>query len=114
MLDKQTSKFLKVIAKICEDGSYKIIEKSFLSAYTASVDQMIRFLQDNEMIDVKYSDEGVYCLSVLPKGRVTIETARTGGRNPKIGNRNLLILIGVAFLASFIGAFLGTLLAGVF
>ena len=123
MLDKRTLKFLRVIAKICEDGSYKIIEKSFLTTEmnpkktdAAALDQMVRFLQDNEMIDVKYSDEGVYCLSVLPKGRVANEGgSRAGGNGIARTDVKGLVLLAIAvFLASFVGAILGTLLAGAF
>ena len=117
MLDKRTAHFLGVIAKICEDGSYKIIEKAELvtqmrtkAADFNMLNQMVRFLQDNEMIDVKYSDETVFCLTVLPKGRVSCESTRRRVSDVlKINNKTLLILILACFVASLFGSMLGTL-----
>ena len=119
MLDKRTSHFLKVVAKICDDGSYKIIEKTELLKEMnskqqdfAALNQMVRYLQDNEMIDVKYSDETVFCLTVLPKGRVMHESMRHKGHETVgINRRTLFILVGACFLASIVGAMIGALIA---
>ena len=117
MLDKRTTHFLFIIAKICDDGSYKIIEKTELQKEMRVTDfselnQMVRYLQDNEMIDVKYSDELVICLTVLPKGRATVEGTRIKARSlVKIDYKTLLIVAGVCFLASLFGSMIGALLA---
>jgi len=118
MLDKRTLRYLGVFAKICDDGSYKIIEKAELLKECKGIDtnvlnQMVRFLQDNEMIDVKYSDETVYCLTVLPKGRVAVESVKRNVREAiKLDKRTLLVLLGGVLVASFIGGLIGGLIAG--
>jgi len=115
MLDKRTGRFLLTLAKICSDGSYKIIDKSDLGKDLTAIEQMIRYLQDNEMIDVKYSDETVYCLSVLPKGRVLFETSRKKGRGKStLSNKLIIALIAGCFVASILGAMLGALIARAF
>jgi len=119
MLDKRTSRFLAIVSRICSDGSYKIIEKTELSKEMrerttdfVSLGQMVQYLQDNEMIDVKYTDETVYCLTVLPKGRAAFENTRNRSRDAiKISQKTMIILIAGCFVAALIGSMLGTLLA---
>ena len=113
MLDKRTSKFLLTLARICEDGSYKIIEKTDLGKDIVAMDQMVRYLSDNEMIDVKYTDETVYCLTMLPKGRVLFEGTKKNRRTvTKIERKVLIILILGCFAASLLGSMLGSYFAG--
>jgi len=117
MLDKRTSKLLANLAKICSDGSYKIIDKPELGKDPASVELMIRYLQDNEMIDLKYSDESVYCISVLPKGRAHFEGSRSKNRTiTRLEKKVIVILIigcfAAAVLGSMLGGFIGGLLGG--
>jgi len=121
MLDKRTLRFLSIISRICDDGSYKIIEKAELAkemvrgTEPAVLNQMVRFLSDNEMIDVKYTDETVFCLTVLPKGRVAVESTRRKARDLiRIDRRTLLILFGGCFVASLFGAMLGCLFFSLF
>jgi hypothetical protein len=121
MLDKKTARFLAKLNQFCADGSYKIIEKSephgALNAKAGgepgALAQLLRYLSDNELIDVKYTDEAVCCLSVLPKGRVALEErhkSRAGGvRRP-----DLVLIALVSFAASFFGAFVAVILGGLF
>jgi hypothetical protein len=117
MLDKRTAKFLSVLARICSDGSYKIIEKAELAkevpADFTALNQMVSYLCDNEMVDVKYTDETVFCLTVLPHGRVTVETFR-GGKNRETGiftRKIVIVLIAGCFLAAVLGSLIGALIA---
>jgi len=116
MLDKRTLKLLKYVAHICDDGSFKIIETPDLSKAVSSradietIRPMLKLLQDNEMIDVKYSDDTKYCLCVLPKGRVYIEHNEYKSNEVIMTRRFLKLVIGAAFIAAFAGAFLGALL----
>jgi len=122
MLDKRTEKLLSVLARLCADGSYKIIEigdltKEMLPRFRIDTDalaQMVRYLKINEMIDVKYSDEKVYAIAVLPKGRVTDETRRTQKTTNKLEKKYLVLLSGCCFLAAFAGAVLGAMLMKIF
>jgi hypothetical protein len=120
MLDKQSSKLLINLARICEDGSFKIVETTEITkavshnAEIETVRPMLKFLQDNEMIDIKYSDEHKYSLAVLPKGRVFAETQSNKkiiGATGKFGRRTLIILLVGTFAAAFVGAILGVVVA---
>ena len=119
MLDKKTERFLGIINKICLDGSYKIIEKTELvkemhdrTTDFAALGHMLQYLQDNEMIDVKYTDETVFCLTVLPKGRAAVENAHHGIPDSfRISKKTMLILIGSCFIAALAGSFIGALIA---
>jgi len=114
-------RLLSAFAHICSDGSYKIIEKSELvkevrgtKDFTA-LDQMVRYLSDNEMIDVKYSDDKVHCLTVLPKGRALVEGVRRKNRTAtRIERKFMVILILGCFAASVIGAMIGSIIARMF
>ena len=121
MLDKRTDKLLSYLAQICADGSYKVIEiadllKAMRAGYKAdetALDQILKFLKDNEMIDIKYRDENVYCVSVLPKGRTHMETgSKKNYYNVTLGSRLTVITILGSFVAAFAGAFLAGIIMG--
>jgi hypothetical protein len=117
MLDKQTAKLLRYLARICDDGSYKIIETAEVTkavsqkAEIETVRPMLKFLQDNDMIDIKYSDESKFSLSVLPKGRVFVETQSNKKINGTLSRRMIILLIAGTLVAAFVGALLGGIIA---
>ena len=110
MLDKQTTKLVLYLAQTCEDGSFKVIETPDLSraiSKKADIDTIrpiLKFLQDGEMLDVKYSDENKYCLSVLPKARVYVETLGVARQEIKLSRRFTRFVVIAAFVAAFAGA----------
>ena len=114
MLDKRSAKLMSILTVICADGSYKIIEigeliKAMLPRFTIDAQELMRIIQflcGNEMIDVKYSDENVHCIAVLPKGRVYEESRSVQKRGTKIGRFWWVFLIAACFIASFVGAVL--------
>ena len=123
MLDGRTDKLLGHLARICADGTYKVIEiadliKSLQSRYKADaviLGQILKFLSDNEMIDIKYKDENVYCVSVLPRGRAHIESgSKKNYYNITLGRRLSVLTIIGSFVAAFAGALLAGLLIGWF
>jgi len=119
MLDKRTAKLLEVILKLCgDDGAYKIIEihdlvKGMLPRFKLDaemLDQMMKFLLGMEMIDKKYSDESVYCIAILPKGRI-YEEAKAEKRSVRTMTKGLaLMIIFGSFIAAMLGAFLANIL----
>jgi len=117
MLDKQTTKLLVSLARICDDGSYKIIETAEMTKTVSkhadfeAIRPMLKFLQDNEMIDIKYSDESKFSLSVLPKGRVFVETQSNKSTGFAVNRRMIIIAIVGTFAAAFLGALLGGFIA---
>lgn len=116
MLDKRTVKLLVYLERSCEDGSFKIIETGDLTKSVSSkadletIRPILKFLRDSEMIDIKYSDESKYCLSVLPKGRVYVESLHAERKQVSISRRMAMFII----FGSFVAACAGAVLAGVF
>ena len=115
---------LSVLARICADGSYKIIEitelvKEMLPRFKIDgneLAQIMQYLQDNEMISLKYNDDSVYCISVLPKGRVTneVEVIHKSHGQRVISKKAVLALFCGCFAAAFFGAILGGLFTKLF
>ena len=116
MLDKLTVKLLKSLEQICGDGNFKVIETADMAKTISkrtdaeSIQPILKLLRDNEMIDVKYSDDKVHCISVLPKGRVQQEVSRRGKRGSTFNRYKWIILVAVCFAAAFLGAFIGGLI----
>ena len=106
------------LLKVCSDGSYKIIEiseliKGMLPRYKSDAEgiaQIIKFLSGNDLIDVKYSDENVYCVAVLPKGRVIEESDQTKKQGKTLGRWFIAVMLIGCFAAAFLGAFVANLI----
>ena len=118
MLDKRTHKLLDVILQACgDDGAYKIVEihdliNGMLPKYKVDTEilaQMIKFLVATELIDIKYNDDSVYCIGILPKGRI-YEEAKVETRQSKAIGKGLTLLI---IIGSFIAAFAGAVVANI-
>jgi len=110
MLDKQTTKLLIYLAEACGDGSFKVIETPELAKQVSrkadieTIRPIMKFLTDNEMIDIKYSDDSKYSLAILPKGRVYVETLYEKKQEIKITRRMARYIIIGAAIAAFAGA----------
>lgn len=114
MLDKQTSNLLQNLNSLCPDGAYKVLEKAeILTALSSKfatdedgLKSMIEHLQERNYVSVKYSDADVYCIAVLPKGRLFEEKSKELERDKRKYNKLVLTTISLASLASFVGAFI--------
>lgn len=112
MLDKKTHVVLKVLNKISEGNAYKVITvEDILNSLTAKsqydvdgVRQIMHYLEDQQYINIKFSEENTYCYSLLPKARIYLEQ-ETGKNKSKKTNINWLKYLLVA-LSSFIGTML--------
>ena len=113
MLDKQTSILLANLNSICQDGSYKVIEKKDLINLNSkknkldedSLKAMIDHLKERDYLSIKYSDDKVYCLSVLPKGRLFDEKSKELAKEKRKYNKLIIVTLSLSSIASFIGAF---------
>ena len=113
MLDKQTSILLANLNSICQDGSYKVIDKKDLINLNSkkykldedSLKAMIEHLQERNYLSIKYSDDKVYCLSVLPKGRLFDEKSKELAKEKRKYNKLIIVTLSLSSIASFIGAF---------
>jgi len=123
MLDKRTTRLLNVILQICgEDGAYKIIEisdlgKAMLPRHNNDEEvimQMVKFLAAADMIDVKYSDESVICIAILPKGRIYEEEHAKVVNHKSLTRGMAALIIFGSFLAAIIGAVVASVILSIF
>lgn len=108
MLDERTSVLLEKINELCGAGGYKIAEEGELLSCLPAGDKRelgrtLDYLEERRYIDVKFAEEGVYCLCPLPEGRLYFEKLREARSEGKRRRRETV-------LSSFLGAFFGALL----
>lgn len=121
MLDLKSKLVLKILIKECPFGSYNIIEsKDIISAMPSKykvdmdgLDNILIYLERQEYISIKYDDDGVYCLCVLPFGNEILENddnkKREDFKSPRLWIIALVVFIA-SLLASFLGAMIGNIL----
>ena len=119
VLDKRTKKLLDVILRICgDDGAYKIIEideivKGMSPRFkieSEGLAQIFKFMIAMELIDIKYNDENVYCLAVLPKARIYEEHKIEKKKEKAIGKTLVTVMIFGSFFAAMVGSMLAHIL----
>ena len=116
MLDQRTATLLNHVNALCADGTYKIIEQEeLLSCFPAkmgmdgeSLSKTVSYLQENGYLDVKYAQDGTYCLCPLPEGRMYVERARAAKSDVSRRRRDIVLMTAIG---AFIGAFAGSLIA---
>ena len=121
MLDIKSKLVLKILLKECPGGAYKLVEakdiiSSLPSRYKVDYDgleNILVYLERQEFISIKYDDDGVFCLCVLPFGNEVLENEQNKKRekNSLFSFKNLLIFISISFLSSLLGCFLAQILA---
>ncbi len=119
MLDIKSRLVLKILVKECPNGAYNIVEaKDIISSLpnrykvdSDGLENILIYLERQEYISIKYDDEGLYCLCVLPFGNEILEDEHYNKKAEGSKPLRLWILIVVVFFASFIGGFLGLLMA---
>lgn len=81
MLDKRSEALLRLINESCKEGSYKVLECDDLvrdmprkfKIDGEGIMQLMKFLASSEYVSLKYSDEEVFCVCPLPRGRRVFE-----------------------------------------
>lgn len=117
MLDKKTDAVLELISEKA-GNSYKILNKrdllnelpSKLEVDESAFAAIIAFLKDNEYVDVKYQDKDEICIAATVKAESYAEGEKNIQQKAKITNGQLGFLVTIMFLASFLGAFIATLI----
>lgn len=109
MLDRKSIAILKSLNKLAEGNAYKVVTSEEIlsslsqkSQYDAdTIKQIIDFLEKQEYIIIKFSEENTYCYSLLPKARMFLEQdgGKTKSKNTKSSFLNYLFIA----LASFVG-----------
>ena len=121
MLDKRSEALLRIINKECNEGSYRVLEvddlirlmpKKFKVDFD-TISQLMGYLKTGEYVSVKYSDNEVFCVSPLPRGRRIFEVEQEENNSYKKSNLKkfylltiyLLLIFGVSLGAAYISKF---------
>ncbi|MDE6273669.1 MAG: hypothetical protein K2L87_01310 [Clostridiales bacterium] len=116
MMDKRTTYLLNKINELCSEGSYKIVEQDeLLGCFPQKLKmdgdglgQCLGYLKEHRLIDVKYAEEGVYCLCPLPEGRTYFESVKEQKSDAFRRRRDIVLMTA---LGAFFGAFIGSVCA---
>ena len=110
MLDKKTTIVLKALDKLMQGNAYKVVtadeilssinQKSQFDLET--IKQSIDFLEKQQYINIKFSEEITYCYSLMPKARIFLEQDASKSI-PKKNNHQIMLYVYV-MIASFIGS----------
>ena len=121
MLDKRIEALLRIINKECNEGSYRVLEvddlirlmpKKFKVDFD-TISQLMGYLKTGEYVSVKYSDNEVFCVSPLPRGRRIFEVEQEEKNSNKKSKLKkfflltfyLLLIFGVSLGAAYISKF---------
>lgn len=118
MLDNRSKSVLNFLVKECSEGSYKIIDvDDILSSLPNNfnldrevVFQIVKYLENNEYVSVKYSDDEQFCLCPLPFGRQFIENDENQSKSKEPINSIGKRIYFYVFFCALLGSFLGTLI----
>ena len=108
MLDRRTGRLLQKLNALCTSAAFCIIaeeELLFEGEDSESVKGMLDFLEERGYLQLRYAQEGEYCVRMLPDGRLYFERAAAQKREEK--NRARL-----QALCAFLGALGGGILSG--
>lgn len=115
MLDKNTTNVLKVLNKLSEGSAYKVITgEEVLTHLNKSqydldvVKQIIEFLEKQQYINIKFSEENTYCYSLMPKAKIYLEQEQVKPTT-KTSKPQLMMYIYI-MIASFIGTMFALLI----
>ena len=119
MIDTKSKLVLKILAKEGADGSYKIVEvadiimalpKHFRMDSDA-IAHILTHLERQDFISIKYDDDGVYCLAVLPLGFEILESDKPHllKDTTKKERKSNITCILLSFLSAMLGAGVGIL-----
>lgn len=116
MLDKNTTAVLKVLNKLAEGNAYKVITGDEILSNLSQkshfdleiIKQIIDFLEKQQYLNIKFSEENTYCYSLLPKAKIYLEQEETK-KVPAKSNKDIMIYIYI-MIASFIGTMLALLI----
>lgn len=116
MLDKKTTSVLKALNVIADGNAYKVVttdeiisnlsQKSQFDSET--IKQCIEFLEKQQYLTIKFSEENTYCYSLLPKARIYLEQELVK-TVPKKNNKIISMYIYI-MIASFVGTMLALLI----
>ncbi len=113
MLDTKSLLVLKILQNQIKGGNYKVVEKidiisSLPKKYKCEVEELehiVSYLERQDCVSVKYDDDEVFCLCVLPYSKnITTPEKKEKKKVP-------FLFASLIFIISFLGALLGSLLS---
>ena len=119
MIDTKSKLVLKILKNECKDGSYKIIEiadiiSSLPRHYKMDSDtikNILNYLERQDLISIKYDDDDVYCVAIMPYGFEIIENEKNlTKRSFTVEKKNNFMMIILTFFSSLIGTILGIII----
>lgn len=116
MLDVKSKLVLKILNKECKGGGYKIIEKGdIISSMPAKVrcdieelEHIMAYLERHDCINIKYDDDNVYCVALLPGVTEMLEEPKKEGL--KVPLSFWFLIFTLVFLGGLLGSFLSVYL----
>lgn len=114
MLDKKSVSVLKAMNKLALGSAYKVVTTDEIMAILAqksqydndSLKDIINFLEKQEYVNVKFSEDNTYCYSITPKGNIYLEQSDGKSKSHTVKTNNFL-----PYLYATIASFVGTMLA---
>lgn len=116
MLDKKSLTVLKTLNKLATGTAYKVITADeLISSLTQkslydydTIKEILDFLEKQEYINIKFSEENTYCYSLLPKARIYLEQDTTKSKT-KTQKYNIMHYV-FCMISSFVGSTLALLI----
>ena len=114
MLDIKSKIVLKILSKECPNGSYKIVDSSdIISAMpnkykvdSEGLGHILNYLERQDCISIKYDDENIFCIAILPYGYEICENS-----NQKEASKNKRLPLTIIFIIFFIICFTASFIA---
>ena len=116
MLDKKSTAVLKSLNKLSEGCTYKVVTSDEIIVNLSqknlydhdNIREIIDFLNKNEYLNLKFSEENTYCYTLLPKARIYLEQNTTQTKPKKMQFQTSTYLF--IMLSSFVGCLLAMLI----
>ena len=114
MIDTKSKLILSILSKECENGNYKIVEIcDIISALprqfrmdSEAIEHILTYLERQDAISIKYDDDDVYCLAILPYGYQILENSKPKliySNSPKTNKFTAILCFFSAFLGTMVG-----------
>ncbi len=102
---------LAAVNEACRGGGFKIIEEDDLARIVPKEDvgKTLSLLEEKRLIELRYADEGTYCVRTMPEGRSYLERVRRENAERERGRRDTVL---GAFFGALAGGFAAALLVG--
>lgn len=103
MLDKDATALLAAVNEACRGGGFKIVEEEdFVRAVPKeAIPRTLSLLEENHFIELRYAEEGTYCVRTMPEGIRYLELSKREQAERERTRRDV-------FLGAFFGSAAGS------